>query len=434
MKKPLFILVLLFFAFLQPAPLLADNPPVTQEIRYDLSQAGEVFLVWGINGWAVAPEERRPAGTFVENQVMHTPMTQEGDTFVAKVQVPAGTRLDYGFQTRKWDDGSEMEEWAWDGDYHLTAVEAGVTEVAAGLTLSPKPTAATVPSAHLLLLGLSLVFAIGAAFLVRREAISTRFQARVDRARLIYLRDLLRELVVRDMKLRYKRSVLGLAWSLINPLAQLLVLYLIFSLVLPLDIPNYPVFLFTGLLVWTWFQSSLLSATSVILENPDLIRRPGFPVAVLPVVTVITQLIHFLLALPILLIFLLFSHIRLTGTILLLPLIITLQFVFTLSLTYLVAAVHVTFRDTQYLLGILLLLGFYLSPIFYEASLIPAGFQFIYHLNPMVDLINAYRTILIQGELPDYLPLLLLGVVSTGLLAAGYRIFVQSSYRFIEEL
>lgn len=260
------------------------------------------------------------------------------------------------------------------------------------------------------------------------------FRAVFDRARLIYLRDLLWELVVRDMKLRYKRSVLGLAWSLLNPLAQLLVFYLIFNLVLPLNVPNFPVFLFAGLLAWNWFQSSLFSATGVILENPDLIRRPGFPVAVLPVVTVITHLIHFLLALPILLVFLLFSHIRLTEAVLLLPLIIALQFVFTLSLAYLVAAVHVTFRDTQYLLGILLLLGFYLSPVFYEASVIPARFQFIYHLNPMVDLINAYRAILIQGQLPGYLPLLLLGGASIALLAAGYRIFVRTSYRFIEEL
>lgn len=252
--------------------------------------------------------------------------------------------------------------------------------------------------------------------------------------RLIYLRDLLRELVVRDMKLRYKRSVLGTAWSLLNPLAQLLVFNLIFRLVLRLAIPNYAAFLFTGLLVWTWFQSSLFAATTSIVDNPDLIRRPGFPVAILPVVTVTTHLIHYLLALPILLAFIALSGIQLTGAILALPFLIVLQFVLTLSLAYLVATIHVTFRDTQYLLGIGLLLGFYVTPIFYETAIIPDRLQFFYHLNPMVDLVDAYRAILMQGELPGRLPLLILAGFAGATLWIGYRTFTHASYRFVEEL
>lgn len=253
--------------------------------------------------------------------------------------------------------------------------------------------------------------------------------------RLVYLRDLLSELVARDIKLRYKRSALGLAWSLLNPLAQLLVFYFIFSLVLPLNIPNYAIFLFAGILVWTWFQTSLFTATGAIVDNPELIRRPGFPIAILPVVTVTTHLIHFLLALPILLFFLMISgDNRVTYAILALPLLIVLQFILTLSLAYLVATIHVTFRDTQYLLGIFLLLGFYLSPIFYEASLIPDKYQLLYRLNPMVDLIDAYRVILMKGELPNLLPLLIFGVFAVGLLWLGHRIFMRTSYRFVEEL
>lgn len=252
--------------------------------------------------------------------------------------------------------------------------------------------------------------------------------------RLIYLRDLLRELVVRDMKLRYKRSALGIAWSLLNPLAQLLVLSVIFRLVLPLNIPNYTSFLFTGLLVWGWFQTSLFTATGAIVDNRDLIRRPGFPAAILPVVTVASHLVHFLLALPVLLLFLLFNGIPLTKAIIALPLVIALQFLLTLSLAYFVATLHVTFRDTQYLLGISLLLTFYLSPVFYDVSAIPARYQLFYHLNPMVDLLGAYRAILIRGELPNRLPLLPLSLVAVGLLWLSYRIFVRASYRFAEEL
>jgi lipopolysaccharide transport system permease protein len=252
--------------------------------------------------------------------------------------------------------------------------------------------------------------------------------------KLVHIYDLLHALIVRDMKLRYKRSVLGLAWSLLNPLAQLLVFSFIFQAVLPLNIPNYTLFLFTGLLAWTWFQSSIAAATGAIVDNRDLIRRPGFPIAILPVVIIITNLLHFLLALPILLIFLLLAGIPITGAVLALPLIILLQFILTLGVSYILATFHVTFRDTQYLVGILLMLGFYLTPIFYNISTLPGHYRAIYNLNPFVHIIGSYRAIFIEGHLPELLPLLILGGLSILLLWFGYRIFMNTSYRFVEEL
>lgn len=252
--------------------------------------------------------------------------------------------------------------------------------------------------------------------------------------RLQYLIDLLRELIGRDMKLRYKRSLLGVAWSLLNPLAQLLVFSLIFRLVIPLGIPNYAAFLFTGLLAWNWFQSSLYAATGAIVDNRELIRRPGFSAVILPVVTVATNFIHYLFALPVLMVFLWMNGTALQSTALVLPVIFVVQFLFTLSLAYFVATVHVTFRDTQYLLGIVLLLGFYLSPVFYDASAIPERFQVVYRLNPMVMLINAYRQILLQGQLPQGIDLLALSLISAGMLWISHRIFVRASARFAEEL
>ncbi len=250
----------------------------------------------------------------------------------------------------------------------------------------------------------------------------------------LYLKDLLRELIVRDMKLRYKRSLLGIAWSLMNPLAQLLVLSLVFSAMLPLDIPDYPSFLFTGLLAWNWFQTSLSAATGAIVDNRELIRRPGFSVMILPVVTVASNFIHYLLALPILLLFLLANGVAPGVSILTLPGIFAAQFLFTLSLAYLVATLHVTFRDTQYLLGIVLMLGFYLSPVFYDAGTIPERFRMIYRLNPMAVLIDAYRQVLLKGRLPEMSELLVLGLASAGLLWVSYRIFANASVRFAEEL
>ncbi len=249
-----------------------------------------------------------------------------------------------------------------------------------------------------------------------------------------YRWDLLFELVQRDMRLRYKRSLLGVLWSLLNPLLQLLVFQFIFAIVLPLNIPHYALFLFTGLLAWNWFQSALIEATGSIVDNRDLIRRPGFSNTILPLVPVTSNFIHYLLALPVLLAFMLFSGIPLRPAVLFLPLVLAVQFLVTLSLAYVVAALHVQFRDTRYLLGIALLLGFYLSPVFYDPGSIPQAYQAIYHLNPMVTMIESYRNLLIDGSLPPLNTLGITAVAGVAALFAGIQIFQKKSIHFAEEL
>jgi lipopolysaccharide transport system permease protein len=251
---------------------------------------------------------------------------------------------------------------------------------------------------------------------------------------LAYLWDLLSVLVARDIKLRYKRSLLGLAWSLLNPLAQFLILNFVFSTVLPLDIPNYTPFLFTGVLAWNWFSTALILATSAIVDNRELIRRPGFPPAVLPLIAVVSNLIHFVLALPILAFFVITSGTPLTAAALWLPVVIAVQFVLILSLAYFLATIQVTFRDTQYLLSIVLLLGFYLTPVFYDASAAPARFHLTYQLNPLAAVLNAYRAALLHQGAVDLPSLALITVVAAGLLVVGYRVFMHASYHFAEEL
>jgi lipopolysaccharide transport system permease protein len=249
-----------------------------------------------------------------------------------------------------------------------------------------------------------------------------------------YVRDLFVTLVGRDLKLRYKRSILGIAWSLLTPLTQLAVFYLVFRVLIPTTSPNYLSFLFTGVLVWNWFSGGLFNATGAIVENRDLIKRPGFPAAILPAVTVASYLIHFLLAIPILLGFLVFGGIPITAAILALPLVVAIQFVLMLSLTYFTATFYVTFRDTQYLLGVLLNLLFFVSPIFYNISDLPPQYQTFCRLNPMVHVIEAYRTILIGGVMPDAGALLTLGLATTALLVLGYFFFRWASDRFVDEL
>lgn len=254
------------------------------------------------------------------------------------------------------------------------------------------------------------------------------------RWRLPYLYDLLRELVNREIKLLYKRSVLGIAWTLINPLLQLVVFAFVFQFVLPVNVPNYSSFVFTGLLVWNWFQNSIFQATGVIINSRPLIRQPGFPTPILPVVTVTTGLIHFILALPVLIVFILIDGIKLTPLILFLPMLQVLQFAVTVTLSYLLAALNVTFRDTQHTIGVVLQLFFYLTPIFYDITAVPKAYQSFYLINPMANLVTAYRDILIEGTQPNWLALLFLAISTLIILPMGYFYFKKQSARFVEEI
>lgn len=259
-------------------------------------------------------------------------------------------------------------------------------------------------------------------------------KAKYFRWRLPYIYDLLRELVSRDMKLLYKRSALGVGWTLINPLLQLAVFVFVFQLVVPVKIPQYSSYVFTGLLVWNWFQNSLFQATGVIISSRPLIRQPGFPVAVLPIAIVTTGLVHFALALPILIVFLLIDGVQLQPVVLFLPVLQLLQFILTVSLAYFLAALNVAFRDTQHTLGILLQFFFYLTPIFYDLKNIPSQYWYIYGLNPMVHIVTAYRAIFLWGNAPDWLALAIIAVISAVLLPMGYWMFKQQSRRFVEEV
>ncbi len=197
----------------------------------------------------------------------------------------------------------------------------------------------------------------------QREALA---ETRVHRLRYIY--DLLSVLIERDMKLRYKRSIVGLGWTLINPLAELLTMGFVFGVMLSVTTPHYTVFLFTGLLAWNWFSGALLEATGVIVGNPTLVKLPGFPITLLPVVTVTTFFVHYLIALPILLLFILLDNLNITTAFFAVPIVMAIQFIFTLSLGYFLAVLQVNFRDTQYLLQIVLRLGFFVTGIFFEPA------------------------------------------------------------------
>ncbi len=253
-------------------------------------------------------------------------------------------------------------------------------------------------------------------------------------SRMVQYRDLMRELVLRDIRVRYKRSVLGFAWTLANPLLYLVVFYFVFKLALQIDIPRFGVFAFTGIIVWTWFQASLAQSGGAIIGSREMVRSPGFPVDILPLVTVTSNLVNLLVAIVVLIIYQLLFADGIHGQIILLPLLLALQFILILCLAYIIAGINVIFRDVGHLVMVLLQLMFFLTPIFYESSMIPEEYQVYYRLNPMVHIVEAYRSMLLGNASIDWSALAYIGILSIVLLVFGRRLFIRYSHRFAEEI
>lgn len=222
------------------------------------------------------------------------------------------------------------------------------------------------------------------------------------------------------------------------------ILSFVFDHVLRLNIPNYAAYLFVGLLPWIWFQSAILAGTQSVVGGRDLVRQPGFPTPLLPVVSIATTLINYVLALPIMLIWIGISFGHIPASVAALPLIVAVQFIVTLGPCYLLSAVNVRFRDMGHIVEIALLPLFYATPIFYlkpaKAFLTPGRppqpgrFHLVYDLNPLSRLMDAYHAALYDGRWPQLLPLGILCLVGIVLIVVGYWVFDRLSYRFPEEL
>ena len=251
---------------------------------------------------------------------------------------------------------------------------------------------------------------------------------------LVYYWDLIRCLVDRNIKVTYKRSALGMLWMLIKPLMRLFVYAFVFSQVLKTEVTSFASFVFIGLLFWNWFNDSISQATGIIIVNDNLVKQPNFPTMILPIVIVITEWIHLSVAIPILFIFLLWESVVLTPVVFLLPILMALQFLLILSISYFLAAINVSFRDTAHTTTVLLQMLMYLSGIFYEIDSLDVKYQQILNLNPMVGFLNCYRSIFLYGELPPLASLLYVLAWIVVLLPFGLWIFNKQSDRFVEQL
>jgi homopolymeric O-antigen transport system permease protein len=259
-------------------------------------------------------------------------------------------------------------------------------------------------------------------------------------SRLVKYRGLIQSLVVRDLKARYRGSVLGFFWSFVNPLLLLLIYSFVFTVVLPgihpKELEPYALFMFCGILPWTWFSSSLLESSTVLISGGNLIKKVLFPAEVLPIVTVLANMVHFFFGLPILAIFLIYYQAPLNlAELVWFPLVVLTQLLLTLGLALLVSSLTVHFRDLKDLLQNLLTFWFFATPIIYPMTLAPGIGKTLLNLNPFTHLAISYQEILFyDGPFGHWKWLLALLAGSAALFLGGFFIFDRLRDSFAEEV
>jgi ABC-type polysaccharide/polyol phosphate export permease len=243
------------------------------------------------------------------------------------------------------------------------------------------------------------------------------------------------ELVRRELKLRYRGTWLGFFWTLLNPLIMTLVYTLVFSYFLRIGIPKFPAFLLCGLLPWMmWFTEGVTMGTNCLVDHAAFLKNAIFPSQILPIVAVSTGMMNYVFSLPLLIILLLAFKVPLGVTVFALPLIMVVQFLFTLGIVYFTATYNVFFRDLRYIVQHILTALFFLTPIMYDFSIVPAKFQILLKLNPMTHLINAYRNGLFYRIWPDWDNLGYVLVLSLILVFLGAQAFERHREVFAEYL
>jgi lipopolysaccharide transport system permease protein len=258
-------------------------------------------------------------------------------------------------------------------------------------------------------------------------------------------RHLLRMLVTRDMKTRYKNSVFGIAWSFLQPLGMMIVLTFAFGVINkgPSELPNFNVFILSGYLGWTFFSSAVVSGTGSILANSTLVKKVYFPRILLPISVVLSNLINYLLALPMFIIVAVVSGHPLYWTLMLVPVAMVIQVVFCIGLSFFLSTINVFYRDTQFIIDLAMLAWFFLTPIFYDIRAAkPAIFLgqtidtalWLRRLNPMASLVNIYQDLMYRGVITNLDFWVRTALTSVIVFILGYFFFQHFSKRFGEEL
>ena len=247
-------------------------------------------------------------------------------------------------------------------------------------------------------------------------------------------REMLYSLVKRELRSRYKASFLGFLWTFITPLLQLAVYSLVFSKIFVSTADNFIVFIFTGLLPWNFFSSAINVATGSIVNNSNLVKKIYFPKIILPISVVCTFMMDYIFGLIILIPALFISKVTFTFNMLWFPVILLIQMLFTLGLSFALSAWFVKARDVQYLVSVIMMLWFYLTPILYNIDSLSDILKKILILNPLTSIIISYQNIFVYGKSPYFTGLLISCIISLVTFVIGIIIFKKNEKSFAEEL
>jgi ABC-type polysaccharide/polyol phosphate export permease len=255
-----------------------------------------------------------------------------------------------------------------------------------------------------------------------------------DLVSIFTFREALAELVKRDLKLRYRRSMLGILWTMLNPLLMMLVTTIVFSNFFRFAIHNFPSYVLTAYVLWGFFSQATVVGSSSLLVSASLVRRVYVPPALFPLASVNAAAINLVLSLVPLAVIVASSGGEFTWALLSLPLSLGLLLLFTYGLTLLLAAASVFFLDAMHMYQVLLTVWMYVTPIFYPVEIVPEKWSFIFHLNPLFHLIQAFRDPIYAGKWPDPNDLLVGACYALGMTVVGWWYFERSRRAFASYL
>ena len=247
-------------------------------------------------------------------------------------------------------------------------------------------------------------------------------------------RELLRTNVKKEIRGKYKGSFLGVLWSFVNPLLMTLVYAIVFPFLLRSTTPHYVTYLVIGILPWNWFTTIVAQGTTTFLSNAGIIKKVYFPREILPISVVTSGLVNFLISLLIIALFLICSRIGFSWYIVFLPLIILIQYIFSLAVVFFTSAIDVYVRDSEYIINFFVTMLFYATPVLYSTTLFPEKYRWLLYLNPMTSIINAYRDIFYYKQMPNFKLLIPIFIFSFILLLIGFVIFRKLKRGFAEEV
>jgi len=247
-------------------------------------------------------------------------------------------------------------------------------------------------------------------------------------------RHLVKKIALSELKLRYKNSVLGLLWSLLEPLLIFIVLYFVFSYLMKLNVEHYQLFLFLGIICWDLLEKGTTMGLYSITAKPTLIKKVYFPREVLVVGMCSTALLMVFFELAVFLLFMLVLGVIPPMTALIFPFVLLGEFIIVVGLSLALSALNVYYKDVQYIWAVLLRAGFFLTPVIYPVSIYPPQYAGLFLLNPMAQIIEASRGTVIYGIMPNIVDILIIYITALVALLAGYFIFMKLESRFAEEV